>query len=188
MSRRSIALAVGACALAFAAPAAAAPQKLTLHPDGFGQKSLSAWKAKQGEADSNGNANQALYFQKFVPTATFAAGVATVNGIAGQSITSLSWEHRNDGHCGAGAPRWNIYTNVTTYFLGCGAAAHSPGSEPGWTKDTFVLPVLASGEVVTGLQIVFDEGTDQGQGFVYLDNIQVNDQTWTSPADNGNGG
>ena len=187
MTRRILVLAV-AGALALVAPAAAAPQKLTLHPDGFGQMSLSAWKAKQGEADSKGNANQALYFQKFVPTATFAAGVATVNGIAGQPITGLSWEHRNDGHCGAGAPRWNVYTNVTTYFLGCAAAAHSPGSEPGWTKDTFAPPTLAPGEVVTGLQIVFDEGTDQGQGFVYLDNIQVNDQTWTSPADNGNGG
>jgi hypothetical protein len=113
--------------------------------------------------------------------------VATVNGIEGQAITGLSWEHRNDGHCGAGAPRWNVYTNQNTYFLGCAAAAHSPGSEPGWTKDTFVPPALAPGETVTGLQIVFDEGTDQGQGFVYLDNIQVNDKTWTSPSDNGNG-
>jgi hypothetical protein len=192
MFKRKAALAL-ASALILAAPAAASAQKLTLHPNGFGQKSQAAWKAKQGEADSRGNANHALYFQKFVPTATIAAGVATVNGIAGQALTGLSWEHRDDGHCGAGAPRWNVYTvdsggGSHTYFLGCAAAVHSPGSETGWTKDTFVPPVLAPGETVTGLQIVFDEGTDQGPGFVFLDNIQVNDQTWTSPADNGNGG
>jgi len=38
---------------------------------------------------------------------------------------------------------------------------------------------------VTSLAIVFDEGTDVGPGFVFLDNITVNAKTWTSPHDNG---
>jgi hypothetical protein len=183
--KRGLAPFVAAVALAIALPATASADGLKLHPSGFGKKSQASWKAKQGQQDSTGNAAHALLFEKNVPTATFAAAIAVVNGIEGQPLTGLSWEHRDDGHCGAGAPRWNVTTNVTTYFLGCAAAAHSPGSAPGWTKDTFVPPALAPGEAITGLQIVFDEGTDQGTGFVYLDNIQVNDQTWTGPADNG---
>ena len=182
--RRGLALIVAAAALAVM-PATASAGGLTLHPSGFGKKSQASWKAKQGLPDSKGNADHALLFEKNVPTATFAAGVAVVNGAEGITLTGLSWEHRNDGHCGAGAPRWNVTTNVTTYYLGCAAAAHSPGSAPNWTKDTFVPPALAPGETITSLAIVFDEGTDQGTGFVYLDNIQVNDQTWTGPADNG---
>jgi hypothetical protein len=43
---------------------------------------------------------------------------------------------------------------------------------------------------ISGLSIVFDEGTSAagiplGPGYVYLDNVKVNDQVWTSPADNG---
>jgi hypothetical protein len=52
---------------------------------------------------------------------------------------------------------------------------------------------------ITYLQIVFDEGNDIGQGYVYLDNIRVNQTPstchpgfsggpgcWTSATDNGN--
>lgn len=42
-----------------------------------------------------------------------------------------------------------------------------------------------AGLTITSLAIVFDEGTDQGQGFVFLDNITVNEQGWTGPGDNG---
>jgi hypothetical protein len=40
---------------------------------------------------------------------------------------------------------------------------------------------------VVGLAIVFDEGTDVGRGFVYLDDIRVGDWLWTSASDNGGG-
>ena len=40
---------------------------------------------------------------------------------------------------------------------------------------------------VTGLAIVFDEGNDVGQGFVYLDNVRVGNYVWTSASDNGGG-
>ena len=45
---------------------------------------------------------------------------------------------------------------------------------------------MPAGTVVR-LAIVFDEGNDVGQGFVYLDNIQVGNHVWTSASDNGNG-
>lgn len=186
---------------------------LTLHPSGFGEHSFAAWRAHEGQQDSRGNADMALYFQKFTATETFAAAVAEVKGLEGQplsAITSLSWEHRIDGWCGAGAPRWNIIVadeegDRGVIFLGCAAAIHTPGGEPGWIKDTqpgaagiALLPVFGftpefdatDALTISTLQILFDEGTTQfglplGPGFVYLDNIEVNGNVWTSPADNG---
>lgn len=186
---------------------------LKLHPDGFGEHSYAAWKAHEGEQDARGNADQALYFQKFTATETNAAGVARITGLEGQplsAIESLSWEHRIDGWCGAGAPRWDIIVadangNRGVIFLGCAAAVHSPGAETGWIKDTqpgatgiAALPVfgftpefIGTGPLtISELLIVFDEGTTQfglplGPGFVFLDNIEVNGTIWTSASDNG---
>ena len=170
---------------------------LNLHPRGFGENSYAAWKAQEGQADNRGNANHALYLQKMTETATFAAGVAVVDGLEGlpaSDLTVLSWERRDDGHCGGGAPRWNIgLTDVNgdpqIVFLGCNAATHTPSTASGWTIDSWnVQTALAAfpGATIRGLAIVFDEGTDAGPGFVFLDNITVNTTTWTSPSDNSN--
>jgi hypothetical protein len=181
-------------------------QGLNLRPGGFGKLSYAAWKAGQGEPDITGNANQALYFQKMTTTATFAAGVAVISGLEGQpvsALTNLSWEHRNDGWCGAGAPRWDVFVTGSsgasyTVFLGCAAATHTAGSTGGWTKDSYgaldissAISVVVGSDVpatISGLIIVFDEGTDEvgNPGFVFLDNITVNSKVWTSPADNSN--
>ncbi len=178
---------------------------MTLHPSGFGPHSYAAWKAHQGEPDGHGNADFALYFQKLTETAVFAAGVAVVDGLEGQPVTTLdtlSWEHRAGGHCGAGAPRWNVgITGASgteyTVFLGCSAAAHFPGQTPGWTLDFYDVPAIAAAILaqagsdgaagtIRSLAIVFDEGTDAGEGFVFLDNVRVNQTQWTQPADNSN--
>jgi hypothetical protein len=211
-------------ATAIALPASAFAGTLTLHPAGFGTMSYAAWKAQQGEPDSQGSANQALYFQKMTTTPTFAAGVAVVKGIAGtpaDELTGLAWDHREDGHCGAGAPRWNVTFRDSggvshTLFFGCNAAMHTEKgliNGHGWCRDTQPSPAAAiaaftgepaSASTITGLSILFDEGTDtpnpppagcnQEQlagGFVYLDNIEVDANgvvyCWTSASDNGNG-
>ena len=172
---------------------------MNLHPRGFGENSLAAWRAQEGLPDTRGKADHALYLQKMTETATFAAGVAVVDGLEGQpatTLTALSWEHRNDGHCGGGAPRWNVgLTDANgdhTVFLGCSAATHSAGSAVGWTIDEWDVQaaIVAAGlnpatATIRGLAIVFDEGTDNGVGFVFLDNITVNSKVWTSPSDNG---
>jgi hypothetical protein len=189
---------------------------LTLHPSGFGEKSYAAWKAKEGQPDSQGNGDHSLYFQKFTATATFAAGVAIIEGVEGMPVSALgglSWEHRPDGHCGAGAPRWNLGVNTPdgrafTVFLGCAAAAKSPGGTDDagrvWIRDSYpgvgigsiesaVLALTGqttlTGLTVRSLAIVFDEGNDVGPGFVHLDNITVtlgNETTvFTGPMDNG---
>lgn len=191
------------CMASSAGAFAQGTQKLTLHPSGFGAHSYAAWKAQQGEPDSTGNANQALYFQKMTTTMTFAAGVAVIKGVAGApatALTGLAWDHREDGHCGAGAPRWNVALqdsngNPYTVFLGCNAAQHMETANSGWCRDTQPAPSAAihaatgqdaSALTITGLAILFDEGNDTGNpppagclqagvagGFVYLDNIEV---------------
>jgi hypothetical protein len=199
---------VGSASLARSgqAPEVAGGQSgLKLHPSGFGENSYAAWKAQEGQPDDRGNANHALYLQKMTETATFAAGVAVVRGLEGlpaSDLATLSWEHRDDGHCGAGAPRWNIgltddNATSTTVFLGCAAANQNPSTVSGWTIDTWDVPGAITAAItaagldpltarITGLAIVFDEGTDAGVGFVFLDNITVNETTWKSPSDNGN--
>lgn len=183
---------------------------LELHPSGFGEKSYAAWKAQEGQPDSRGGANMALYFQKFTATSTNAAGIAQITGFEGQSlsaVTGLSWEHRIDGWCGAGAPRWTFIVSDQSgdrgvIHLGCAAAFKSVGSAPGWVRDSYGFPGgvdesliqplsatfdAATGVTISSLFIVFDEGNEYGptSGFVYLDNITVNDKVFTSPADNG---
>lgn len=214
--------AAAVAALAF--PASALAGTLTLHPAGFGTHSYAAWKAQEGEPDSHGSADEALYFQKETSTATFAAGVAVIEGIAGTpaaALTGLAWDHREDGHCGAGAPRWNLSLqdangNHYTVFLGCYAAAHQeklPASGHGWCRDRQTQEAIGN-EVfaqtgqqvddltITGLAIVFDEGTDTANpppvgcaqeqlagGFVYLDDVTVDlagepPHCWTAARDN----
>jgi hypothetical protein len=64
------------------------------------------WVTKQGLPDA-GESNHALYLQKFGPTANCAAAGATIDGVGG-TLTELGFDYRNDGWCGAGAPRFNV--------------------------------------------------------------------------------
>ena len=203
---------VGLVALLLATAGTALAGTYTLHPSGFGPHSYASWKAGEGLPDSTGNKNQALYLQKMTSTATVAAGVVLIKGFEGlpaSAITGLSWDHRTDGHCGAGAPRWNIGVtdgagNDTVVFLGCNAAVHSQVDDD-WCRDQQPAPGLSSALTIRYLAIVFDEGTDTPNpppagctqdglagGFVYLDNITVEangvTHIWTSASDNGNGG
>jgi len=170
-------------------------QGLNLRAGGFGEGSLGAWKSQQGLPDNKGNGNFALYLQKLTATATNAAGFAVITGVEGQlfSDLSLSWLRRDGGHCGAGAPRWNVGVkgaSLTDYrvFLGCVYADHSGDAPDGWKSDAFsheeivaqLLPdrVVAIGTTLppdfaadieagtlTSLAIIFDEGTDTGPDF-----------------------
>ena len=189
--------------VALVAPATAlAGSAYTLHPSGFGEHSYSSWKGSEGLTDTHGTADQALYLQKMTSTATVAAGVAVIKGFEGQPVSALErlefWVG-TDGHCGAGAPRFNVYYQPLvgpqqTLFVGCqgmvpGGTAAAPSGRV-FQRRTFAGPFPDLG-TITGIAIVFDEGNDVGQGFVYLDDITVSSQngshTWTSASDNGNG-
>jgi hypothetical protein len=131
----------------------------------------------------------AIVLAKNCPTVTNAsAGIDIISALEGGSIselTELNFEYQNGGHCGAGAPRFNVVVDGTTYFLGCTQGTHTDLGN-GWTHVEFgPADFTAAGIPVTGtledLMIIFDEGTDTPTGgtigtagTVTLDNISVN--------------
>jgi hypothetical protein len=191
--------------------ASAATSTISLKPGGYGWRTFAGWRPGQGEQDTYRRGHMALLFQKGLTSITYAAAVADVNGFGGQRISTftqssapLAWERRNDGHCGLGAPRWDVDISGASgaryvVYLGCSYAAHSSGAEANWTKDTFKGAAIskevlaqagadALGGTVRGLSIVFDEGADSpavvgAPGSVYLDNIKVLLKVWRSPYD-----
>ena len=130
------------------------------------------WVTGEGQPDGTG-AVHALYLQKFGATPNCAASGANIDGVAGITLTELGFDYRNDGHCGGGAPRFNVYTSAGLIFLGCNSGTHSaaPDDPANWTRVRFDVSAIGT---VQAIEIVFDEGTDNGEGFVYLDNIDIN--------------
>jgi hypothetical protein len=150
----------------------------------------SAWVPHAGIPNqANDNADHALVLQKTGPTTTNAAAVVLISGVADLDATNLTvgFEYKDGGHCGAGAPRFNVVTTDgitnTTHFLGCIYGTETTGSATGWTKVDFVgsqaYPPITDGKVVS-ISIVMDEGTDvtspafETPGSITLDNIKVN--------------
>lgn len=130
-------------------------------------------------ANHHKNAEQVLSLQKNASTATNSAGGATVEGVSGLTLTELGFDY--NGYCGAGAPRFNVYTtNGTYYFFGCTYGTHTSLGN-GYTRVRFsnadafpadgvtAFPGFGTA-VMTSIEIVQDEGPAQ----VLLDNIDVN--------------
>lgn len=164
-------------------PAAYKAKPWVYDPDDIGVASA-AWVTRVGRLDAGGS-NHALYLSKQGPTSANAASGATIEGVQG-ILGELGFDYRSDGHCGAGAPRFNVYTTAGTYyFFGCTYGVHT-ALEENWVEVRFrdsdaypadgVTAFPGFGHVtMTAIEIVFDEGTDGGaEGFVYLDNIDVN--------------
>jgi hypothetical protein len=188
--------------LLLAAPQAAWAGAFVLHPSGFGEHSYSSWKGGEGLPDNTGNKDQALYFQKMTATTTFAAGVAVFKGFEGMptsAITSLEFWWGMDGHCGAGAPRFNVryvdaLGNSNTLFFGCSSGMTTDLSIQAAPNGRIFerrcagicdLPLALPSGTISSIAIVFDEGKEFG-GFVFLDDIKVGDHIWKSASDNGN--
>lgn len=148
-------------------------------PDGTGIITAT-WMAGQGLPDT-GTSNRGLVLQKNGPTATNASGGVVIEGAEGMTITQLGFDVRADGHCGAGAPRFNLVASGILYFLGCNSGSVVTPDTPvvGWNRIRFPSVI---GFTIDSLAIVFDEGTDTPQtglvvtpGSVVVDNIQIND-------------
>lgn len=166
-------------------------QPFSFDPDGVGC-GTGAWVTGQGLPDA-GRSNHALYTTKFCATSTNAAGGATISGVEGQQLIEIGWDVRDDGHCGAGAPRFLVVTaDGVFHFIGCNSPTPiinqpAPGSPDAngntWTRKRYdpstAFPPIPSGpqtdaNTIQQLFIVFDEGTDSGPGYAYIDNIDVN--------------
>jgi hypothetical protein len=142
-----------------------------------------------------GNSDPAIIMAKILPTSADAAAVATVEGVRGLTLDELGFDVFDGGHCGAGAPRFNVTTvDGFVYFFGCAYGVHAPAPDKPATftrvrfGDGDAVPQLATnppfhfGEArVANIAIVFDEGTDQGSGFTAIDDIDVNGQIVERP-------
>lgn len=181
--------------------ASSAPSSYKLQPWAFGEAEGN-WESKEGEQDARGDARFALYLAKNVSTAENAAAGADLFGLNGEpfsALNGLAFDRRRDGYCGAGAPRFNVFYqepdgDIRAIFVGCQAMTIATAAEPlNWERRTCNAACLSliaaqqgantTGATIYYLQIVFDEGPAE----TWLDNITVNDHTWTSPSDNGNG-
>jgi hypothetical protein len=146
---------------------------------------ISRWVPFTGK----GNSDPALIMSKILPTGANAAAVAVVEGVKGMRLDELGFDVFNGGHCGAGAPRFNVTTREGfVYFFGCAYGTHvaAPDKPATFTRvrfrDSDAFPQLASdppwpgfGHVhVDRIDIVFDEGTDVGSGFTAIDDIDIN--------------
>jgi hypothetical protein len=175
----------------------------------------SAWLGGMGLPDNGGpnapatstarDPHRGLLLNKNGPTTDCSSSGATIHGVKGMTIANpalfmLGYDYRFGGHCGAGAPRFNITVRTAsgdefTYFIGCAATTTGPSSQDSqWLQtrsaaaaafpQTATQPaVIPAGSRIVALDIVFDEGTDtssvsdpNGVGLAVLDNIYVNGQ------------
>jgi hypothetical protein len=178
----------------------------------------SAWLDGLGLPDDGGlngvpatanDPHRGLLLSKNGPTTDCSASGASILGAGRQVLTELGFDYRNGGHCGGGAPRFNVtvrnsVTNTDTFhFVGnCAVGTNSPApQDPAeWTRIRWTpaqaFPPIPPGSRIKSLSVIFDEGTDQpgaedpnGIGLATIDNIDVNGQLigrGTQPRGNNN--
>lgn len=156
------------------------PQELDL--------STGLWLQNIGLPDDKGDDNYGLLLSKNGKTPTNAAGCATIRGFEGQTVSELGFDLRNGGHCGAGAPRFDVFTqDKVDHFFGCAAGTVSvapptrDGATTGWRRVRFDpatgFPPIKPTDTIVDISLVFDEGVDTApdfSGLAILDNIDVN--------------
>lgn len=153
----------------------------------------------------NPNKNDAhlgLLLNKNGTTPDCSSSGATIRGAEGMvtsATTQLGYDFRNGGHCGAGAPRFNLTVQPPTgpesfHFVGgCANSAQTPSTQDPaqWTQARALLtnpaqtfPVVPPGSRIKSLTIIYDEGTDttslqdpNGVGLAVVDNIFVDGKT-----------
>jgi hypothetical protein len=161
---RKILFAAGLLVLALALVGAASAgkvgqAKLWVYDPGNAGRAVAEW-TKNG-----------LSLQKNAATSVELSAGAEIKGVEGETLEKLSFEV--NGYCGAGAPRFNVYTEARTYFIGC-TYGDKDDLGGGWTRVTFsgdeIGGVGAFDSVIKGIDIVQDE-----EGQTLLRNISVND-------------
>lgn len=189
----------------------------------------SAWLGGMGLPDNGGNTTTAidldnankndphrgLLLSKNGPTPDCSAAGATIQGARGLLVTAtfeLGFDYRNGGHCGAGAPRYNVVATSPTggantfHFVGgCANGVKTPAPQDAlqWTRVRFTnaqaFPPLVPGSRIVSIELIFDEGTDalsvpddpNGIGLAVVDNLDIDGDLIRSGqgiADGPNGG
>jgi hypothetical protein len=190
----------------------------------IGLGSLAGWIRGAGApGQRRDNGQYGLYLQKNTKTGNFSSAGAELKGNVPKTaaeLTALAFDIPGvvgvpfenfdpnsigtgaNGYCGAGAPRFNVFSDGGTCFLGCIYGTKTQDPETGWWTIKFApvstAPGLGCGGTdprfdgtvsgnITGIQIVFDEGIDVGgppgssPGNVVIDNITVNDKVVGKP-------
>jgi hypothetical protein len=133
-------------------------------------------------ATTPGDPHTGLLLSKNGPTADCSSSGARITGVKGMTVDAafqLGFEYRNGGHCGAGAPRFNVRVQnsttgtETSHFVGGCSNDSTPITSPQdprqWTRVMFQtsnpaesFPVIPVGSKVVSISILYDEGTDTG--------------------------
>jgi len=161
-----------------------------------------AWLKGMGLPDTDDpnkkDHHSGLLLSKNGPTADCSAAGASIKGVKGMTVSEtfeVGFDYRNGGHCGAGAPRFNVTTRAGTFhFVGGCANDHAPTPAPQdpleWTRVRFQtsdptesFPPIPPGSVIDSISLIFDEGTEvptvqdpNGVGLSVVDNIFINGQ------------
>lgn len=201
--KRIILALVCAGAFALVGTAGATDDGLWLFPASHGSGTIAAWRAQEGEADSQGGANQAILLEKdaFAGDNSAAAHIIGLEGQPVRTLTVLAFEYRfKDGVCNATDPRWALFVRGRSgrqyeVNLGCALVPATKGAQAGWLRRMYPR-TLISGQVlrkggtdalngqISGLALVFDRSI----GHVFVDNIRAQAKlanTWTYAGDNG---
>lgn len=142
----------------------------------------SAWVKDFGLPDASGRANMGLLLSKNGLTSDCSAAGAQIKGVAGITFAEIGFDCRTSLHCGAGAPRFNVVTNVdapgVVHFGSCTNSTQTLLPQAGWTRCRIngaqMFPPIPTGAKIVYMDITFDEGTDQGTGLAIIDNIEIN--------------
>jgi len=160
-----------------------------------------AWLGGMGLPDNDGSnqddPHRGLLLSKNGPTADCSAAGATIQGVRGMLVTptfELGFDYRNGGHCGAGAPRYNVVAkppvgpNTPHFVGGCSNGIRTPAPQDPleWTRVRFTnaqaFPPLVAGSQIVSIELIFDEGTNEplllddpnGVGLAVVDNLDIN--------------
>ena len=108
MTRLLKAAAISLCLVATVAFAGSGFQAkpFSFDPDKTGDITA-AWTPHIGLPDAGGS-DHGLLLQKNGPTTDNAAAGASIAGVSGIVLTEIGYDFKNGGHCGAGAPRFNV--------------------------------------------------------------------------------
>jgi hypothetical protein len=149
--------------------------------------------------DTKTDPHLGLLLSKNGPTSDCSSAGAEIHGEEGMPVDPgfyLGFDYRNGGHCGGGAPRFNVeykdaLGNPGSSFVGnCAVATTSPAVQDPleWTtlrwsvgNPAQAFPPIPTGSKIVSISIIFDEGTDQagaedprGIALATIDNININ--------------
>ena len=169
--------------------------------------------AVNGTPGTRNDPHSGLLLSKNGLTTDCSSSGAQINGVKGMVVGTtatpfiIGFDYRGGGHCGAGAPRFNVVSRLNGvdtnhFFGGCanGASIVAP-QDPQWYRVRFSLfdpavsfPPAAVGSKIVSIDILYDEGTDtpsiqdpMGVGLAVLDNIYINGQYIRSGPRTGSG-